>query len=236
MSMLETFKTLDLSKYNIFLDKDKRFYYLISNYGIITKFTKNDNKPIFKYNGFFKGTPPNEGNFSVKIKGKVFPIYRLVLEHFTDLEIDKFNLSFMDGNKKNCSIFNMRLDLKHKFINTENSRKLLLNSYESQQLHRILNHQLAAKLFKFKGIYQRDDLIQDFYFFVNDTLYDFENKPYPSFKTFLFLKARDFISRIRKKADYFKHMESLEEHKLKYKTEDRIDFNVRNGCFFTNSN
>jgi hypothetical protein len=232
--MFEKYQKLDLSKYNIDVTRNN-YFYEISNLGTIRKVQKRNNKVITYYNGFFKGKGNHEGNFSVKIERRVFPIYKLVLEHFTDLEIQKYNVSFIDNNKKNCSIDNIKVILKHKYKNTEESKKLLYESYISNQLHRVLNYKLSSKLFNFKSVYQREDLIHDFYFFCFDRLYDYETKNYKDFTGFLFLKADDFIYRIRQKRDYINGMQSLEEIASYKKTQDRLAYNVRNGCFFTDN-
>lgn len=232
--MNEVYKTLDLTSYDICL-KEKNYLYEISNLGQVRKINKKNNRDITYYKGFFKGKGSHEGNLSIKLKGKVFPLYKLVLEHFSNIEIDKYNISFLDNNKKNCSIYNIKLDLKHKHKNTEKTRELLFKSYENQQLHRILNYKLKASLFIYKSVYQRDDLVHEFYEFVYDRLYDYEHKRYKDFTQFLFLKASDFIFRVRQKSDYKNRMESLEEISSYKKTDDRLGFSTRNGCFFTNS-
>lgn len=222
---MELWKKIDLIKwFSLPCEPNKIFE--ISNYGSIRSCLPGKDFSLIP--GTIRpgsSSRPEYKYFSLRIFSKAFkiPVAPCVLYAFSNCDdISLYKIIFLDNDHKNCSISNLKLELKKcNFLVSDYTKLLYKNFANERRLYKILNYILQTKTIINTVFLSKDDIMQDYCMYLYDNLHQFESRSYTSFESFCFFKAYDFISSLK-----FKLSKQPQMLYLSYLTSlnaDRID-------------
>lgn len=153
---------------------------------------KKFNRLVGCYNSGRKGS-------YIKYMGKTFMIKTLIAAAFIhQYDYNKYNVITIDNDESNCSLSNIKIDLKREFkkiVYSEETYKIYVNMIEDLSIRKIFFY-IFSKFDLYISYYDDDDFYQEVLMYLFERLedYDTNKERYCNdFKKFLCFKIYDYL-------------------------------------------